>query len=256
MNSIQNLFNNKDSDFIIPRIDNRPILSEFEVREGINFQCDINSINENSVIARCFCNIEDNLIKLQIRNFYKFIKSHTILDKIFGLSIQDKITIARLDCTTRQLCVTADLDPLKLRATLITILNENLIYVKELELENYLIYNRELLEEDDDDDDDENEEEEENNGEEEEEDNEPKEPPVKIQLAITINGKQLNRIDENQKKTIIEKLNEEEEQIKLKRKILEKIIFSLTDDDIMQMDILQNKENEQAKQDDDEDDDN
>lgn len=275
LNSIPDLFND-DEECVAPKLDEEIILTKLEREDGFHltsFKLD----NENKILIRVFCNIEDIAVKLQLNNFYKFINNHPILNKLFDGNILSNIFIGRYSATLRQLQAEIEVSPYLVRLRLESLAYQCAKDVKELEQEAYVYRNREMLdvvdEEDFDECDNNNENNDENNnenneevnnendneeeGNDEEDDDEIKEPPTKkIQLTITVNEEQLIRIDEKQKKTLIEKLNEEEDQLRLKRNILEKIIFSLTDDDILEMDIHQNKENEEAEQDDDEDDDN
>lgn len=209
LNSIPELFEAtryEDEDSCCPKLDEDIILTDYERKDGFHFYAS-KMEKQNKIEMEVYCNIKDFAIKLQLQNFLKFIKNHTVISRLFEGHID--LSIARVSDSMKQLQARVALEPYMIRRNLAKLAVECAKNVKEMEQEAYVYRNRRLLSdnyEDDSEDEQENEEENVNENEENEDndenDEEIKEPPKKIQIVILTN-------DNVKRKTAVERLHEE-----------------------------------------------
>lgn len=234
LNSLPELYEN-NSEFLIPEMKEDDILSVCEREDGMHF---LFTKDENKSDIKLFCNIDDKVIKLQLNNFIKFIRSHSILSRLFSGNLHDKISIRRVNYQTMQLAIEQQYKSIVLRNILENLIEENVQYIKELGTEAFVVRNKSAFFDDEDfdydiikenneeknDKEDENEEEEENEEEPQKKKFKPNEI-AKIKVTITIKdiGFEVEEIEANPEIININDEDDDEEQSNLKTNDVNKI---------------------------------
>lgn len=202
LNSMPEVFDNlREDERTAPELTENMIITQNDKDKGIHFYYRENK-EENYCLIRVYCIIRDIAIKLQLRNFYQYIKNHNIIGKFFESNILEHIEIARLDEDLRELTAEIKLPPLKLRTIIENIITENTRYAIELGDDYRIRYNRSIIEEI-------------REKMIQEEDIEPKERKI---AAIIL---RLDEIEKIQTQAVSEKL----ELIKMKKELLDEVVI-------------------------------